>query len=167
MSKAATATTGNAPATTGTTTTTGPKIEFVDAGKARFRTVALDWPLRVDGAELNTITVRRLKACEVKELQQAMDAQGFLFEQLIAPFTDQPQSVLDALDQDDFARLAETVIDFLPQRLRAELDTARAQMEAMVAQRMQSAAGQDAPSHPGEASWPTSPTPSNGTKTRS
>ncbi len=145
-----------------------PVIEFAEGGKARFRDVPLAYPLKVDGEVLDKITVRRLTAREVKGLQEAMDDNGFLFERMIQPFTDQPQCVLDALDQDDFAEVAETVIDFLPEKMRAELENARAQMEAMLKQRMEDAADAQAePSPPGEASLPTSPMPSSGTKTSS
>ena len=150
-------------------TTKTPVIEFADTGKARFKNVPLDYPLKVDGVEVNKITVSRLKAREVKDLQETMDESGFLFERLIQPFTDQPQCVLDALDQDDFAEVAETVIDFLPEKMRAELENARAQMETMLRQRMEDAAetASPEPSPPGAASLPTSPTPSSGTKTSS
>jgi hypothetical protein len=146
-----------------------PVIEFADTGKARFKDVPLSYPLNVDGALVNKITVRRLTAREVKDLQETMDENGFLFERLIQPFTDQPQCVLDALDQDDFAEVAETVVDFLPEKMRAELENARAQMETMLRQRMEDAAetAQQEPSPPGEASLPTSPMPSSGTKTSS
>ena len=143
-----------------------PVIEFAEGGKTRFRDVPLAYPLRVDGEILDKITVRRLTAREVKGLQEAMDDHGFLFERMIQPFTDQPQCVLDALDQDDFAELAETVIDFLPEKMRAELENARAQMEALLTQRMEDAAdAQTEQSPPGEASSPTSPMPSSGKKT--
>lgn len=119
-----------------TTSDNIPVIEFAEGDKIRFKDVPLDYPLKVDGELLDKITVRRLTGLEVRGLQEAMDENGFLFERMIQPFTGQPQYILDALDQDDFAEVAETVVDFLPEKMRAELDNARAQMEAMLKERM-------------------------------
>ncbi len=146
-----------------------PKIEFAPNDRPRFRDVPLDFPLLVDGETVDTVTVRRLTAAEVGEMQDAMGVDGFQFERLMAAFTDQPQEVLDALDQDDFAEVSETVLDFLPERMRAELIAAGEQMEAIMQAKIEAATKDANPvlSPPGDGSSPTSPTPSNGTETSS
>lgn len=141
-------------------------ITFADDGPKRFKAIALRYPLMVDGVRVEGVTVQRLRAIEVKRLQEAMEDGGFMFERLIQPFTNHPQAVLDALDQDDFAELAEAVIDFLPEKMRAEMENARAQMEEMLLKRMQDSAA-SAASPLGDGSLPTSPMPSNGTETSS
>ncbi|WP_224825585.1 phage tail assembly protein [Cognatishimia sp. MH4019] len=142
---------------------TRPTVEFAPGGPERFRAVPLTYPLLVDGEPLNSVTVRRLKGHEVRELQEGVDDAGLNFDKMIQSFTDQPQYVLDALDQDDFAEVAETVIDFLPVKLRNEMENARAQLEEMLQQRMQEEAGGQSDLSPlGAQSSPTSRMPSNG-----
>lgn len=121
-----------------------PKIEFAPTSPKRFRDVPLAYPLLVDGEEVKKITIRRLISSEVRALQAKMDAGGLMFESLIEPFTDQPQCVLDALDEDDFAAVAEAVLDFLPVKLREELERVRARMEELLQDRMKEAADQEA-----------------------
>lgn len=139
-----------------------PVIEFAEGGKARFRDVPLVYPLKVDGEVLDKITVRRLTGREVKTLQQAVSEEGFIFEKVVERYTAQPDYILDALDQDDFTEVSETVIDFLPEKMRADLQAGIEQMQARL-----EADAQAEPSPPGDPSSPTSLTPSNGANTTS
>ncbi len=140
-----------------------PKIEFAPNDRPRFKDVPLNYPLLIDGVQLDKVQVHRLKGVEVKNLQDAMDENGFLFENLIQPFTNQPQEVLDALDADDLAEVTETVLDFLPVKMREELERARIEMEAMMREKMMAESGGNLDqSAPGDPSLPTSPSPSNG-----
>lgn len=148
-----------------TETSTSPKIEFAPNDRPRFKAVPLDFPLLVDGETVDAITVMRKTAREVGELQDAMGENGFQFERLMASFTDQPQEVLDALDQDDHMEVSETVLDFLPEKMRAELIAAGEQMEEMLRRKFEAEAAGSSPR--GDSSSPTSPTPSNGTETSS
>lgn len=134
-----------------------PVIEFAEGGKARFRDVPLAYPLKVDGEVLDKITVRRLTGLEVVSLQQSLSEEGFIFERVVERYTEQPGYILDALDQDDFTEVSETVIDFLPEKMRADLNAGIAKLQTQL-----EADAQAEPSPPGEASSPTSPTPSNG-----
>lgn len=116
------------------------KIEFVDNGKPRFKAIDLDYPLQINGEPLVAITVRRLTGGEVAEVQAKIEEHGFQFEPLMEAFTDQPQEVIDHLDQDDRDKLEATVLDFLPVKMRNALESIRADMEAMLQARMEAAA---------------------------
>lgn len=92
----------------------------------RMATVALDWPLTVNGAEVASITLRRLTGGEVAALQEQMLGAAADEPALIAAFADQPSEVIAILDADDFLSLKERVVDFLPRRIRAALEAAMA-----------------------------------------
>mgnify|MGYP001279919987 CR=1 FL=1 len=129
-----------------------PTIEFAPGSKSRFCEVPLDFPLLIDGKKLKAVTVHRLTAKAVGEVQAGLEENGFSFDALMQPFTDQPQEVLDALDQDDYAKVEEAVLGFLPVKMRAALENMRAEMEAMVQAKMDQAAEQEIKdaSSPGE-----------------
>jgi len=99
-----------------------PKIAFVDSDK-RSRSVDLDWPLMVDGAELKTIVVRRLTVQQVSEFVEGLhgaDAKFIHFPMFFRADGERiDNAVLDALDDDDASRLLEVSADFLPRRFRA------------------------------------------------
>lgn len=123
-----------------------PKVEFAKNDRERFRDVPLEWPLKVDGEQVDKITVRRLKALEVAALQDQMGGEGVGEFDLLLPFVDQPQAVVEGLDQDDLTALKEAVFDFLPQVVRKTLEAAAAEQGLLT----------------GEPLSETSPTPSSG-----
>lgn len=129
--------------------TTAPKVTFAEGGRSRMKSIDLDWPVVVDGITIEAVTLRRLTGGEVAELQEALSSEGSSDGAMIERFADQPAHVLNALDQDDFAKLKEQVFDFLPQRLREAIEA------------------EQASSPIGDLSSPKSPTPSNGAKTSS
>ena len=131
------------------TTTTAPKISFADKGRARMKTIDLDWPVVVDGVTIEAVTLRRLTGGEVAELQEGIERDGNDDNAMIAQFADQPVQVINALDQDDCEKLKEATFDFLPQSIRAGIEAAAAS------------------SPTGDPSSPKSPTPSSGAKATS
>jgi hypothetical protein len=91
----------------------------------RFRTVPLQWPVKVGDAELHSVVIRRLTTREVADFIESLathkgnirfpifcDERGVLI----------PNEVWDQLDDDDVAALEEASADFLPRRLRQALD---------------------------------------------
>lgn len=105
---------------------TAPTIEFA-SDTPRTKDLPLEHPLTVNGEELKKITVRRLLAREVKQLQDKADGVSFNLEAMIPTFTDQPAEVLEVLDQDDWLELVVMVTDFLPRRLREALEQVEAE----------------------------------------
>ena len=91
---------------------------FVGGPRPRTETLALEWPLEVDGKRLDRIELRRLTGAEMVALQDIATREGFYDAELFALVCDQPAAVLRALDQDDWLALKEKVLDFLPRRFR-------------------------------------------------
>ena len=139
-----------------------PTIEFDKSAAPRFKSVPLQYPLKVDGKSLKSITVKRVTGAVVKTLQNTIGDGGFALDRLAEYFIDQPIAVLDALDQDDYATVLETIVDFLPARLREAMVDAQEQMEAML--QAQQAAEQSRLADP---SSQTSQAPSDGAETSS
>lgn len=92
--------------------------------QGRLETLTLDWPLSVNGEEVDKIQMRRLTGGEVAALQDAMLGDGASEVGLVAAFCDQPADVIAQLDADDFLTLKDRVADFLPQRIRRALEAA-------------------------------------------
>lgn len=103
-----------------------PVIEFANTA-SRILSVPLEWPLLIDGESLEAIIVRRLTGREVGELQELMGQESFSDEVMMEFFTDQPQAVIEALDQDDFQSVKAKVLDFLPKRVRDAMEAAQEQ----------------------------------------
>ena len=105
------------------TETDKPAATFLDTGRERFRTIALDWPV-ADGERIyRSISVRRMTAKQVADFIEALRAQTGESDFAIPIFCDEnleliPQRVMDGLDDDDRVMLEEAASDFLPRRFR-------------------------------------------------
>ena len=93
-------------------------VSFAGGARPRNGTLALEWPLEVDGVRLVEIELRRLTGADMVALQDIATREGFDDAELFALVCDQPAAVLRALDQDDWLALKEKVLDFLPRRFR-------------------------------------------------
>jgi hypothetical protein len=93
-------------------------VSFAGGPGPRIGTLALEWPLEVDGVRLEQIELRRLTGADMVALQDIATREGFDDAELFALVCDQPAAVLRALDQDDWLTLKEKVLDFLPRRFR-------------------------------------------------
>ena len=96
-----------------------PSVSFASE-VGRSEVVTLDYPLVVNGVTLSHVTVRRLTVKDVADYAERLRS---LPEDQRArvrlPMFDQPDAVLDALDDDDAERLSEVAQRFLPRRFRA------------------------------------------------
>lgn len=89
-----------------------PAVEFV-AARDRFCVVPLAWPVTYGGKVIESVTVRRLSAAEVRDfVNQVTAGAGVHF-----PGLDIPPIVLASLDDDDAAEVDKAVEAFLPRRL--------------------------------------------------
>lgn len=88
----------------------------------RSRTIDLDYPVEFDGKTYERITVRRMTGIEVRDFIAAVSSVG---ERARLPMFDVPFEVIEALDDDDAAKLDEAVFDFLPNRLRTVAERTR------------------------------------------
>ncbi|MDP2356151.1 MAG: phage tail assembly protein [Beijerinckiaceae bacterium] len=93
-----------------------PAPRFVDTGKARTKTVMLEWPVEFDGKVWSEITIRRLTAAEVDMFVEDAREAG---AKARLPMFDAPFDVLDALDSDDAENLNREAEPFLPLAFRA------------------------------------------------
>lgn len=84
----------------------------------RTKTVALEWPLVVDGVEVTHVTLRRLTGGEVAAFMKAVQEQDKDSPNPMWPNVDVSQEVYDAFDDDDRLKVDEAAMDFLPRRLR-------------------------------------------------
>jgi hypothetical protein len=107
---------------------------FLDA-RPRFKTVQLQWPVACEGREYHAISIVRLTAAEVAKFQAEIEARlkddpnararfPLFRDENGAPV---PDSVLDALDDDDRFELETAAVDFLPRRFRGVTEPDSAQ----------------------------------------
>jgi hypothetical protein len=96
---------------------------FVDVpGKSRTKIVDLDWPLEFDGKTYSSVTIRRATIGEWRTFWDEV-AEG---KDPYAPWFVEPREVMDALDPDDDAKVADVVDGFFPDRYRAKTEKASA-----------------------------------------
>lgn len=80
-------------------------------------TVQLDFPIEVDGATVNTVTMRRSKVIDHRLANQraANSSNGSVdYElELFSILTDIPRDAFDQMDYGDYSRLQETYRGFL------------------------------------------------------
>ncbi len=99
-----------------------PVTRFLN-DRSRVKTVALDWPVEVDGVAYREVVVRRLTAGEVGAFVDRVRASGSGAEVRFPLFYDAagtpiPDRAWDAFDSDDADKLVEAGDDFLPARFR-------------------------------------------------
>jgi hypothetical protein len=93
-------------------------VSFIGS-KPRSETVTLEWPVEYKGTVIDQITVRRLTTSEVAAYLENLNAARAAGEKLPRfPIFDQPDEVIDGLD-DDAEKLNEVALRFLPRRFRA------------------------------------------------
>jgi len=93
-------------------------VSFVEGPRPRTETVALEWPLEVDGARIDQIALRRLTGADMVALQDLVAQENFADHDLFALVCDVSAEVIRALDEDDWIALREKALDFLPRRFR-------------------------------------------------
>ncbi|CAH1649641.1 phage tail assembly protein [Chelatococcus asaccharovorans] len=88
-------------------------------GQPRSQTVALEYPLELDGVRYDAVTVRRLTVAEVSAYAEALTAARDADQPAPRfPMFDVPDAVLDHLDDDDAEAVNKVALDFLPRRFR-------------------------------------------------
>jgi hypothetical protein len=75
-------------------------------------TVALAYPIKVEGADVTTLTLKRPKTLDLKVMDQAKGDTDKT-ARLIARLANVPPSSVDQLDGSDFTALSEVVAGFL------------------------------------------------------
>lgn len=98
-------------------------------GRERQVSVVLDFPLSFQGRDYGVVTVRRLSAAEVADFMEAVRVKveaGGSDRTRFPMFYDVagqrvPDAVLDAMDDDDRAKIDEIAGRFLPRRFQAAL----------------------------------------------
>lgn len=93
-------------------------VSFAGGPRPRTETLALEWPLEVDGARIDRIELRRLTGAEMVALQDLVARENFADHDLFALVSDVSPEVIRALDEDDWIALREKALDFLPRRFR-------------------------------------------------
>jgi len=111
---------GSAPAAS---PTAAPAVTRFLSDRSRVKTVALDWPVEVDGVDYREVVIRRLTAGEVGAFVDRVRASGSGAEVRFPLFYDAagapiPDRAWDAFDSDDADKLVEAGDDFLPARFR-------------------------------------------------
>ncbi len=76
-------------------------------------TVALQYPLEVEGQTVSHITLRRPKARDLKHMETAKGGEIAKSIGLIANLAELPPAAIDDLDASDFQALSELVASFL------------------------------------------------------
>lgn len=99
-----------------------PVTRFLN-DRSRVKTVALEWPVEVDGVAYREVVIRRLTAGEVGAFVDRVRASGSTTEVRFPLFYDAagvpiPDRAWDAFDSDDADKLVEAGDDFLPVRFR-------------------------------------------------
>ncbi len=85
----------------------------------RSKEITLQFPIEFDGKTFNAISVRRLSGVEVQAYVERITAGHRSFR---VPTIDCPDEVFEALDDDDRYALEVAGLDFLPRRLREQVD---------------------------------------------
>lgn len=97
-----------------------PKAKKVlPAGFEAEKIVQLLVPIEFDGTVYENVSIRRLKGRDFLRLQKLAGDEDV---GLLAIVTGLPVAVIEELDGDDFAVLSEASQDFLPRRLREEVE---------------------------------------------
>lgn len=65
-------------------------VSFAGGSRPRIGTMALEWPIEVDGARLDQIELRRLTGADMVALQDIVTRAGFDDADLFALVCDQP-----------------------------------------------------------------------------
>ncbi len=99
-------------------------VEFA-AGDGRTKTVKLEWPITIDGNQVDTITLRRLTGRDYKALA-TLPAGADENAALLAIITGLPAVVVESLDAEDYEEVAAAAKDFLPRSLLAAIEQASA-----------------------------------------
>lgn len=90
-----------------------PVAKFV-AGRAREKTIPLEWPIEYGGKVYDSVTVRRCTGTEVSDYVMSR-ASG---DDALFPGISCPIAVYEALDADDLEQVDLVVKDFLPRSFR-------------------------------------------------
>lgn len=85
--------------------------------------IKLQWPVTVDGKQLEEVTIRRLTGRDYKVLASLPDGADENAA-LLAMMIGLPADVIEGFDADDYAEIAGGARDFLPRDLRAAIERA-------------------------------------------
>lgn len=88
------------------------------ANTTNAQTVALSVPIMVEGKSISEISIRRPKARDLKAFDQAKGGEMTKMFALIERLSNVPESSLDDLDLDDFAKVSVIVNGFFEPFLR-------------------------------------------------
>lgn len=99
-----------------------PEPARLDFIQTPVRSIALEYPFRLDGEVITNVSVRRLLTSEVANL--AKDEQMPDLFEVYSVMTGLPADVLRGLDADDGQKVAEVAYDFLPLLFREVLGSA-------------------------------------------
>jgi hypothetical protein len=95
-----------------------PRPTITPADRSRWEiTVALRYPLIVDGVELSSLTLRRLSAKALMDIIMVDDREESVNRRARAAIAGIHPDVLDALDADDAVEVADAIRPFLPRAL--------------------------------------------------
>lgn len=96
-------------------------VRFVSS-KPRSETVALDWPIELDGKVVETVTISRLSVAQVErffaEYADLKERDPAAASKLQLPMCDVDPAVIAMLDDDDGVRVSEVIARFLPRRFQ-------------------------------------------------
>lgn len=85
----------------------------------REKVIPLEFPVEFDGKMIEAITVRRLSGSEVQAYIESVQV-GYRSTRV--PTIDCPDEVFEAMDDDDRYTVEVAALDFLPRRLREQVD---------------------------------------------
>jgi hypothetical protein len=97
----------------------GPKLAKIVTTKVMEKMVPLEYPVEFDGKLHEAVRVHRVTGTEIKEYVEKLgtpDASPF------PPSIDIPVAVWTAMDADDTESVLEASLDFLPRRMRTDID---------------------------------------------
>ena len=98
---------------------------FVETGRARSKTITLEWPIDIEGrGTVSAVIVQRLTVGEIADWQSGLkdkpdDARVRLPMIRYEDGTIIPDEIIDRMDDDDKDRIDEESEPFLPRRFRA------------------------------------------------
>lgn len=112
-----------APAAIGAPAWSAPAPEIRPAEPAAWSiTVALEFPLLVDGVPLKEVAIRRATGADIAELMEDDDTEATLPQRLQARICDLHPAVFAAMWADDVERVAAAARPFLPRAVLAQME---------------------------------------------
>ena len=95
----------------------GAPAEYLDVSVVREKTIQLKHPLRLEGTEYRSVTVRKLTGKEIfavnRAVRQGKEPEAAMF----AAMCRLPVPVIEALDGDDITTISKLAANFTPQSL--------------------------------------------------